>query len=194
MKKLSNALLFIGLALLIFVGYQIYEYKLSEKQAMQEVRQTINTHKSNESIDVITNNYQVNKGEAFAFLRIPSIGLELPVVEGTDNETLKKGVGHHHSTWFPGEGNQVFLAGHNDSAFKNVGNVKNGDVLEVEMPYGTFSYEMKKSDIVLATNTSVIGNMDEETLVLSTCYPFHALTDTPERYLLYAELKNIKIK
>ncbi|NGP46564.1 class D sortase [Bacillaceae bacterium SIJ1] len=207
MKKLSNLLMVVGIAILAFVAYQVYEYKSISNNAMDEVRKVMaaspsqyTLERSNvvddmyERIKLVSERYEVEHGAAFAYLKIPSIDLELPVASGTDNETLKKGVGHHTATWFPGEGNQVFFSGHNDSAFTSIGEVKEGDLLEVEMPYGTFQYEMKKSEIVMSDDTSIIGDMEEETLVLSTCYPFYALTDTPERYILYAELKDYKIK
>ena len=42
--------------------------------------------------------------EALAVLRIPALHLEVPVLEGTDEVTLNRGVGRIAGTSFPGEG------------------------------------------------------------------------------------------
>ncbi|WP_252315694.1 class D sortase [Sinobaca sp. H24] len=125
-------------------------------------------------------------GEGIALLHIPSLDAELPVVEGVDANSLRKGVGHMAETALPGQGEQILLSGHRDTTFTDFGELEIGDRFIVELPYGTYEYEMRDSEIVDREDRSIIRPMGEEVLTLSTCYPFHYLGDSPERFIIYA--------
>jgi len=196
MRKLSNLLLLFGIAVLIFAAYQIYDYKIAVSKGLKDVEEFFNQNDidissgDDEKLRQAAAALKLSHGDAFAILKIPSIKLSLPILEGTDLPVLKKGVGHEPATGIPGEGRNIFLAGHNDSAFKDVGKIKKGDLLEIEMPYGTFQYTMTNTKIVNKSNTSVITDPHKaETLILSTCYPFYSIVSTPKRYIVYAKLK-----
>ncbi|MED4127825.1 sortase domain-bontaining protein [Shouchella miscanthi] len=79
------------------------------------------------------------------------------------------------------------MAGHNDSAFLNVGNVLKGDVITVSTPYGQYDYKVDYAEIGHESETWRVGDKDKETLVLMTCYPFFSLTRPEERYFVYAD-------
>ena len=53
-----------------------------------------------------------------AVLRIPRLHLEVPVLEGTDEWTLDRGVGHIEGTALPEEVGNMGLAGHRDGFFR----------------------------------------------------------------------------
>src|SRR5262245_17591148 len=72
-----------------------------------------------------------------AVLRIPKIGLEVPVLEGTDDWTLNRAVGHIEDTAAPGGDGNSGIAGHRDGFFRGLKDVAVGDALEVETPRGT---------------------------------------------------------
>src|SRR5699024_10734862 len=76
--------------------------------------------------------------------------------------------------------------GHRDTVFRRFGELEIGDRFIVEMPYGTYEYEMRESEIVGADDTSVIRPMGEEVLTVSTCYPFSYIGNAPDRFVLYA--------
>lgn len=56
----------------------------------------------------------------------------------------------------------------------------------VQMPYGEYTYEIRETEIVPEDDTSVIGEMGEEVLVVTTCYPFHFVGSAPDRFVAYA--------
>lgn len=126
------------------------------------------------------------ENEAIGVLEIPKIGAELPIIEGTDEEMLEKGVGHYRTTVFPSDGEQILLSGHRDTVFRRFGELEIGDRFIVKMPYGTFEYEIASTEIVDKDDTSVIRSMGEEVLVVSTCYPFRYVGSAPDRYVAYA--------
>src|ERR1043166_9320826 len=53
-----------------------------------------------------------------AVLRIPNVSLEVPVLEGTDDLILNRGVGHIAGTVQPGEDGNIGIAGHRDGFFR----------------------------------------------------------------------------
>ncbi|WP_246586579.1 class D sortase [Cytobacillus gottheilii] len=131
-------------------------------------------------------------GESIGILQLPTIDGELPIIEGTDEDELEKGVGHFSSTVLPGQADQILLSGHRDTVFRRLGDVQIGDLVHVTMPYGEFTYKIKKSYIVDADDTTVIrSTAPEELLTISTCYPFTFIGDAPYRYILEAELVEI---
>lgn len=52
------------------------------------------------------------EADAIARLRVPEMGVDHVVVDGTDTETLKRSPGRHRATSMPGEGELVHIAGH----------------------------------------------------------------------------------
>ena len=114
------------------------------------------------------------------------MGKTLPIVEGTDPDSLQKGVGHLSNSVFPGQGEQILLSGHRDTVFRDFGELEIGDTFVVQMPYGEYTYEIRETEIVPEDDTSVIGEMGEEVLVVTTCYPFHFVGSAPDRFVAYA--------
>src|ERR1700691_4858421 len=62
-------------------------------------------------------NLEKLSGTPLALLRIPRIGLEAPLFDGTDNLTLNHGVGRIAGTSRPGEAGNMGVAGHRDGFF-----------------------------------------------------------------------------
>ena len=112
----------------------------------------------------------------------------MPIVEGTDPDELKEGVGHYKGSYYPNENGQIVLSGHRDTVFRKIGELEIGDTLEIQLPYGEFSYEIAHTKIVDADDTSIITlQNDNEELVLTTCYPFSYIGNAPDRYIIYAK-------
>lgn len=185
MRKYMAALLFIaGTVLISITGWQFIDAKRQQKQSTEEAREVLGEAKDTKpSRDA----FQPQQNETIGMLRIPKINAVFPIVEGTDPDDLKKGVGHYTSTAFPGDNNQILLSGHRDTVFRKFGEIEKGDELIVELPYGTFLYVMDHAKIVPADDTTVIGSTaPNEVLNISTCYPFRFVGSAPDRYVIYA--------
>lgn len=127
-------------------------------------------------------------GDTIGLLLIPRIKAELPIVEGTDPNDLRKGVGHYKGSYFPNQDGQIVLSGHRDTVFRHLGELKIGDSLKVKMPKGTFTYKITHTKIVDSKDTSIITlQHNQEELVLTTCYPFRYVGNAPNRYIIYAK-------
>ncbi len=84
-------------------------------------------------------------GSAFAVLRIPRIGLTVPVAHGiSKSKVLDKGyVGHYPGTAAPGEAGNVALAGHRNThgePFRYVNRLREGDEITLRTREGTYTY------------------------------------------------------
>jgi len=121
-----------------------------------------------------------------AVLRIPRLHLEVPVLEGTDEWTLDRGVGHIEGTALPEEVGNVGLAGHRDGFFRVLKDIANGDVLELALPGRVRRYRVEKISIVHQDDVQVLDATDAARLTLVTCYPFYFVGPAPERFIVRA--------
>jgi sortase A len=123
-----------------------------------------------------------------AVLGIPSIGLEVPVFDGTDEITLNRGVGRIVGTAKPGRGGNVGIAGHRDGFFRGLKDMKVGDSLELELTDRNEVYRVDQIQIVKPDDVQVLGKRDVPTLTLVTCYPFYYIGNAPQRFIVQASL------
>lgn len=187
MKKFISALLILaGIALVAISINQLFQQKEKTARSLDEARLIVADREEKDE----NKPFSPNENEVIGILHIPKLGKSLPIIEGTDEEMLEKGVGHHLATKYPGDNEQILLSGHRDTVFMKFGELEEGDRFIVEMPYGRYEYVMKEAEIVDADNTTVIGPKGEEVLTLSTCYPFNYIGSAPERYIIYAYPEN----
>jgi sortase A len=125
---------------------------------------------------------------AEAILRVPKVGIEVPVFEGTSDLVLNRGVGHVSGTAMPGTLGNLAITGHRDGFFRGLKNVSAGDLIEVQHGEITDTYVVSKLKIVLPADVSVLKTTDTSTLTLITCYPFYYVGAAPERFIVQAKL------
>jgi sortase A len=127
-----------------------------------------------------------------ARLRIPSIGVDLPIYHGTSDATLTKGVGHLEGTSLPigGADQHSVLTAHRGLAgatlFDNLDQVKIGDTFTVEVFGQVLTYRVRDTQVVLPEQTQTLSPQAGEDLVtLVTCTPLginsHRILVTGER-------------
>ncbi|MFP4343203.1 MAG: sortase [Anaerolineales bacterium] len=106
---------------------------------------------------------------------IDAIGVDAPVVEGDDWESLKKGAGHHLGSANPGERGNCVISAHNDiygEIFRDLPEVKVGDVIEVHTQSQIYRYVAQESRIIQPTEVSVMAPTSSPVLTLISCYPY----------------------
>ena len=116
----------------------------------------------------------LGEGDAVGRLRVPRLGLDAVVVLGTDDDTLRDGPGIHRTTRLPGQGGLIYVAGHRttyDAPFADVDRLRPGDTATMELPYGTFRYEVTGTRIVEDDDLSVLAPTKQEILRLQACHP-----------------------
>ncbi|GAF23693.1 hypothetical protein JCM19047_3532 [Bacillus sp. JCM 19047] len=195
-RWIGNGFLILGLSCLLYVGYLLLDFYYGSNYQIEATEEyltnygytsTKNKTTLDESLLMKRTDFSIELGQPYGKIEIPSIDLSMPIVHGSELEHLRHGVGHDPTTGFPGDGRQVFLAGHNDSAFLNVGDVVTGDIITVSTSYGQYDYRVDYAEIGHESETWRVGDKEKETLVLMTCYPFFSLTRPEERYFIYAD-------
>ena len=121
-----------------------------------------------------------------AVLRIPKIHLEVPVLGGTDDVTLNRGVGHIDDTAAPGTDGNSGIAGHRDGFFRGLKDIEREDVIELETLQGKELYRVERTWVVDPEDVSVLDPTTTQSLTLVTCYPFYHVGSAPQRYIVRA--------
>jgi sortase A len=121
-----------------------------------------------------------------AVLRIPRLGLEVPVLEGTDEWTLDRAVGHIEGTARPGVAGNVGIAGHRDSFFRVLKDVAEGDRLELAFPGEVRHYRVARLSIVQPDEVDVLAPSRDSRVTLVTCHPFYFVGAAPKRFIVQA--------
>ncbi|HEX9187547.1 MAG TPA: class D sortase, partial [Vicinamibacteria bacterium] len=129
---------------------------------------------------------EARPGRAWGRFDLPRLGLSALVAEGVDDATLGVAIGHVPGSAFPGEPGNVALAGHRDTVFRLLEEVRPEDVLRLVTPDGMFEYRVEWLAIVDPGRTDVLASSDEPLLTLVTCYPFEYVGEAPLRYVVRA--------
>jgi sortase A len=125
--------------------------------------------------------------EPLALLRIPSLALEVAVLEGTDAWSLNRAVGRIAGTAAPGAAGNLGIAGHRDGFFRALQDLSGGEAIELRLPDGReLHYTVSWIEVVRPEDVWVLEPTSESALTLVTCYPFYFLGSAPERYVVRA--------
>ena len=119
-------------------------------------------------------------------LEIPRLNLSVIVMEGDDDATLARAVGHLPETALPWEGGNAVIAGHRDTFFRPLKNVREGDEIRMTTVRGTFEYRVIRTEIVEPSNVAVLAPTPVRSLTLVTCYPFAYVGSAPQRFIIHA--------
>jgi sortase A len=124
-----------------------------------------------------------------ARLRAPRQGASTIVVSSATGAALAFGPGHVAGTAAPGEPGNVVLAGHRDTHFRFLRELRPGDALELETPRDVRAgYRVTWAGIVHERDTALLGERGADMLTLVTCWPFDAIRPGgPWRYVVVAE-------
>mgnify|MGYP001402765596 CR=1 FL=1 len=188
----ASFLILIGGGLVLFSLQEMYAQEKKTKDSLNQAQERIQKEVNKDRKSVLQTEQRIDvsfeKGEAIGILKIPRLEAELPIIEGTDEDELEKGVGHYSTTVLPGQKDQILLSGHRDTVFRRLGELEIGDILQVNMPYGEYKYVITEAEIVEADDTTVINSTaPHEILTVSTCYPFSYVGNAPYRYILTAK-------
>jgi sortase A len=111
------------------------------------------------------------------------------VLAGSSGQALAFGPGHVERTAEAGERGVAVYSAHRDTHFAFLKNIVVGDEIDVTRLDGrTFRYRVDATSVVRFDASGIDPLSDGHELVLSTCWPFDALTQGPERYLVHATM------
>jgi sortase A len=121
-------------------------------------------------------------------IEIPRVGVTAMVREGDDDATLAIAVGHISGTARPGERGNMALAGHRDSFFRGLRDIRRRDAIRIVTPQRSYEYVVDSTEIVGPEATRVLDPTSGTVLTLVTCYPFKYVGHAPNRFIVRASL------
>ena len=124
-----------------------------------------------------------------ARIEVKRIHARAIALAGSSGQALAFGPGHVERTPDAGERGVAVYSAHRDTHFAFLKNVVVGDAIDVTRHDGrTFRYQVDATSVVRFDASGIDSLAGGYELVLSTCWPFDALTPGPDRYLLHATM------
>lgn len=213
LRFFGKLLISIGAGVLLFVLWTLYgtgiytgqqqDALAEEFEAEQSFPQTSSRDGKGVRIQGPPDEFDPAVGEPTFRLEIPKIDQNLIVVEGVEEEQLKKGPGHYPECddvfqpplctefpeAFPGDKGRVIVSGHRTTygaPFWDLNKLSEGDEIITETRWGTFRYEVTRTEIVDDQDTSITVRVrDRRELVLTTCHPRFSAA---QRLIVHSEL------
>jgi sortase A len=207
----GKILIVAGIVLLLFTAYQVFGTSFQEAHTQSVLRSTLEKESANAEIkhalaeadaldklptgppQVAPHTNPPAEGKPIGEIRIPKIGINQVVVEGTATQDLRKGPGHYIGTPLPGEAGNAGIAGHRTTyghPFYNLNELNKGDIIVVTTPQGIFVYKTLRSEVVSPSDGTVLKNAFGAYLTLTTCNPrFSAST----RLVVFAQLAHSQL-
>jgi sortase A len=178
-----NVLLIIGLLALSYVGYALLDARLYQaEQARRFERALKETNLARAESPAIA----VSEGSPLGRIEISAVGLTVMVLEGTDEGTLRRAVGHIRGTPLPGQQGNVALAGHRDTFFRELRKIRVNDEITLTTLSGSYRYRVDSTKVVKPEETEVLEDDGDDILTLVTCYPFNFVGSAPSRFIVRA--------
>ncbi len=119
-------------------------------------------------------------------IEIPRLGVRAMILTGTSDRALRRAVGYIEGTALPGEGGNTGLAGHRDTFFRPLRDIRKKDVIRVQTLGSMFEYVVEDIQIVGPKDVKVLKPDGRPLLTLVTCYPFNYVGSAPKRFIVQA--------
>ena len=179
----QNAFLIIGFLALSYVGYALLDARLYQADQNRQFEQALKGADlaRAEGLGVV-----VREGSPLGRIEIAQIGLAAMILEGTSEDTLQRAVGHIEGTPLPGQNGNVAIAGHRDTFFRGLRNIRLGDEITLTTLSGSHRYRVESTKVVEPEQPGVINDDSDSMLTLVTCYPFNFIGSAPKRFIVRA--------
>ena len=173
---------------------QAYNRRFADYRPAQLRQNGVSVSVTTKAIEREARLYRIHseRGQALGRIRVPRLGVNMILVDGTDHDSLTKGPGLDRRTYMPGEGQLVYIAGHRTTylaPFAHIERLRSGDMVTLDVPYATFRYRVFKHVIVGAYDLAVLRSHGREVVELQACHPRFFAT---KRYIAYARLVRVE--
>ncbi len=162
-------------ALLLLSGLALVGYPLASNLWQGRLQDRLGRQLASPQLQQAYRDRKVGTGDSLTRLKIPDLGVDVVVVEGTTPSALRAGAGHYTTTALPCDVGNVAIAGHRTTfgkPFANLDRLKPGATVQLETPVGGCVYQVEKDPLVVApSDVSVLDATSNRTLTLTTCHP-----------------------
>jgi len=181
-KKTKINLIILLLGLSITLGL-IREYDNKNVQAVETAQKEIST-----IIEKDETVFELKENEIVGHIEIPGILSITPLIYHENDNNLDLGITIDENLVLPGKAGLTALAGHRETFFKELENVKKNQIISIYFLDTNYYYMITKIDTVdQYDRDSVYIKTNKDMLVLITCYPFSRWTEPNERFIVFAE-------
>jgi sortase A len=168
--------LVLGLLALGYAGFVFADSHVYQALEMKKFKQA----------GLLSEPHILAKGEVVGEIQVPRLGLKAIVIQGDSPTNLRRAVGHISKSALPGEWGNVAVAGHRDTFFRPLRDIRPGDKITFNTPAHGFAYVVESIEIVAPNDIHVLEPSTGHDLTFVTCYPFHFLGPAPKRFIVRA--------
>ncbi len=173
-----------GILALGYVGFTLVGARLYQVSAKRSLGSQIQAEEAHTQTQLKP---AVKKGDVLGRIDIPRLGISVAVLQGTSSRILRLGAGHIEGTPLPGETGNSGIAGHRDTFFRQLKDIRKDDEIQLQTATGLFRYDVEWAKVVEPGDTTVLEpSTIENTLTLVTCYPFYFIGPSPKRFVVRA--------
>jgi sortase A len=126
------------------------------------------------------------EGDILGRISIPRLDLSAIVEEGVDETTLSRAVGHIPGTALPGEVGNIGIAGHRDTFFRKLKDLRPSDEIDLTTHSGHYRYVVDSLTVVEPSDVGVLEAKGGQNLTIVTCFPFKYIGNAPRRFIVHA--------
>jgi len=186
LRWMQRLLMITGILALFYVGLTLLSAKLYQNAAVHALEQRIHAEEQHTASQPAP---AAKEGDALGRIEIPRLGLSVVVLQGTTSKTLLLGVGHIEGTALPGEAGNIGIAGHRDTYFRVLKDIRRNDEILLQTAAGVARYEVDWIQITAPGDGGIVLPTTKSALTLVTCYPFHYIGAAPERFVVHAHIQ-----
>jgi sortase A len=186
-RTLGAALIAVGAALLLYVGYR-YISGAYERDAARTAWAALEAQHAvaNASLAAAPTHTTYAVGALVGRLIIPAVKLDEVIAEGVGDDELDAGPGHLPGSASPGEPGNAVISAHRDRHFHSLGRVVIGDTVITETRTARTTWVITGRKIVGRYQPSLFPSAEPE-LTLTTCWPIRYIGPAPDRLILSAK-------
>jgi sortase A len=188
LRTVERVLFAVGILLLTWYGLEQLTISFEQRASSRELEDVRMAAPPASAATTPAARQPLAKGALVGRIELPRVGVAAIVREGDDASVLRRAVGHVPGTALPGDAGNSGFAGHRDTLFRGLRNVREGDRIIVTTPQSVLHYEVRSMRIVEPTDVSVLAPTPTPTVTLVTCYPFNYIGAAPKRFIVQAEL------
>jgi sortase A len=172
-----------GVLALAYVALALFNAWQFQRAASRTLENQIHAE---EQHAILPAGHPAKEGDLLGRMEIPSIGVSVMILQGTTPQTLRLGVGHIDGTALPGESGNIGIAGHRDTFFHGLKDIRRDDEIQLQTVDEIARYKVDWIQITAPSDGGIVSLTTESGLTLVTCYPFHYIGAAPERYVVHA--------
>jgi sortase A len=189
-----------GLALIAWPVYVATDSALAQWSGRRQLARSIQAHTSSnapvrddQSETIVVRNPGTTPGSAVApgsvlgQIDVPRLELSYVLLEGTDNRTLARSVGHVEGTGLIGSAGNIGIAGHRDTHFRKLEWIRRDDQIVLTSPDGARDvYRVEWFRLFKPGDIQVLDESLGPAITLITCFPFEYVGSAPLRMIVRA--------